>query len=72
MITLSDQRLWRPDRPALYDLTLEILSGGTVVDRVQSYFGQRKVSLHDGKVYLNNGPLFLRLALDQGTGPRAS
>ena len=71
MITLADQRVWRPDRPALYDLTLEMLSGGTVVDRVQSYFGQRKVGLHDGKVYLNNEPFFLRLALDQGYWPES-
>ena len=72
VLTLGDQHVWRPDRPALYDLTVEILSGGTVVDRVQSYFGQRKVSIHDGKVYLNNEPFFLRLALDQGYRPRAS
>ena len=52
-------------------MTLEIVSGGTVVDRVQSYFGQRKVSLHDGKVYLNNEPFYLRLALDQGYWPES-
>ena len=63
--------MWRPDRPALYDLALELVSGGTVVDRVQSYFGQRKVSLHDGKMYLNNEPFFLRLALDQGYWPES-
>ena len=71
VLTLGEQRVWRPDRPALYDLTLEVVAGGTVVDRVQSYFGQRKVSLHDGKVYLNNDPLFLRLALDQGYWPES-
>jgi beta-galactosidase/beta-glucuronidase len=71
VMTLGEQRVWRPDRPALYDLALELSSGGTVVDRVQSYFGQRKVSLHDGKVYLNNDPLFLRLALDQGYWPES-
>jgi beta-galactosidase/beta-glucuronidase len=71
VMTLNDQRVWRPDRPALYDLTLEIVSGGTVVDRVQGYFGQRKVSLHDGKVYLNNEPFYLRLALDQGYWPES-
>ena len=71
VLTLNDQRVWRPDRPALYDLTLEIVSGGTVVDRVQSYFGQRKVSLHDGKVYLNNEPFYLRLVLDQGYWPES-
>ena len=71
VLTLADQRLWRPDRPALYDLTLELLSGSAVVDRLQSYFGQRKVGLHDGKMYLNNEPFFLRLALDQGYWPES-
>ena len=40
-------------------------------DRVQSYFGQRKVGLHDGKIYLNNEPLYLRLVLDQGYWPES-
>jgi beta-galactosidase/beta-glucuronidase len=71
VLTLAEQRMWRPDRPALYELALELVSGGTVVDRVQSYFGQRKVSLHDGKMYLNNEPFFLRLALDQGYWPES-
>jgi hypothetical protein len=71
VLTLAEPRLWRPDRPALYDLTVELLSGSTVVDRVQSYFGQRKVGLHDGKLYLNNEPFYLRLALDQGYWPES-
>jgi hypothetical protein len=47
------------------------MSGGTVLDRVDSYFGQRKVSVHDGKIYLNNSPYYLRLALDQGYWPES-
>jgi beta-galactosidase/beta-glucuronidase len=71
VLTLENQRLWSPERPVLYDLTLEVTADGQTVDRVQSYFGQRKVSLHDGKVYLNNAPYFLRLALDQGYWPES-
>ena len=52
-------------------MTLELVSGGTVVDRVDTYFGQRKVSLHDGKFYLNNAPYYLRLVLDQGYWPES-
>jgi beta-galactosidase/beta-glucuronidase len=40
-----------------------------VLDAVQSYFGQRKVSTHQGKVYLNNAPYYLKLVLDQGYWP---
>jgi beta-galactosidase/beta-glucuronidase len=72
VLTLPDQRLWRPDRPALYDLTLEVEANGAVVDRVQSYFGQRKISVHDGKLYLNDAPYFLRFALDQGYWPEST
>jgi beta-galactosidase/beta-glucuronidase len=67
---LRDQRLWAPWEPTLYDLTVELVSAdGRVLDRVASYFGQRKVSTHDGRVYLNNYPYFLRLVLDQGYWP---
>ena len=69
---LSEQRLWSPWEPTLYDLTVELVSAeGRVVDRVASYFGQRKVSTHQGRVYLNNYPYFLRLVLDQGYWPES-
>jgi beta-galactosidase/beta-glucuronidase len=71
VLTLDNQRLWSPDRPVLYDLSLEIVADGRTMDRVDSYFGQRKVSLHDGKLYLNNSPYYLRLALDQGYWPES-
>jgi beta-galactosidase/beta-glucuronidase len=67
---LNEQRLWSPWEPTLYDLTVELVGpDGRVLDRVESYFGQRKVSTHDGRVYLNNYPYFLRLVLDQGYWP---
>jgi len=69
VLSLPDQRLWSPGSPNLYDLRLELMSGTNVLDRVDSYFGQRKVSLRDGKFYLNNAPYYLRLVLDQGYWP---
>src|SRR5215207_1106310 len=67
---LNDQRLWAPWEPTLYDLTVELVGAdGRVLDRVESYFGQRKVSTHEGRVYLNNYPYILRLVLDQGYWP---
>ena len=69
---LREQRLWAPWEPTLYDLTVELIGGGgQVLDRVESYFGQRKVSTHDGRVYLNNNPYYLRLVLDQGYWPES-
>jgi beta-galactosidase/beta-glucuronidase len=68
-LTLENQQLWSPERPNLYDLNIEILSGGKVLDNVGSYFGQRKVGVHSGKFYLNNAPYYLKLVLDQGYWP---
>jgi beta-galactosidase/beta-glucuronidase len=59
--------LWSPELPNLYDLRLELLDrDGEVLDRVESYFGMRKVEVKDGKVFLNDRPLYQRLVLDQG------
>jgi beta-galactosidase/beta-glucuronidase len=68
VLALNAQRLWTPERPVLYDLDLE-LNDGVTTDRVRSYFGQRKIAVHDGRIYLNNSPYYLRLVLDQGYWP---
>jgi beta-galactosidase/beta-glucuronidase len=62
--------LWSPEHPILYDLRLELLDpDGEVLDRVESYFGMRKIEVKDGKVLLNDRPLYQRLVLDQGYFP---
>jgi beta-galactosidase/beta-glucuronidase len=62
--------LWSPEHPDLYDLRLELLDQGReVLDRVDSYFGMRKIETKDGKVFLNDRPLYQRLVLDQGYFP---
>ena len=62
--------LWSPEHPNLYDLRLELLGqGGEVLDRVESYFGMRKIEVKSGKVLLNDRPLYQRLILDQGYFP---
>ena len=66
---LENQQLWSPERPNLYDLSIEVISGDKVLDKVDSYFGQRKVGTHAGKFYLNNAPYYLKLVLDQGYWP---
>ena len=56
---------WEPGHPALYDLDIR-LDGG---DSVHTYFGMRKIEVRNGRVFLNNHPLYQRLILDQGYWP---
>jgi beta-galactosidase/beta-glucuronidase len=63
--------LWSPEHPNLYDLQLELLDpDDEVLDRLDSYFGMRKIEAKDGKVLLNDRPLYQRLVLDQGYFPQ--
>lgn len=57
---------WSPSAPNLYDIKYVLKKGGTAVDTVKSYFGMRSVSARNGKVLLNNQPVYQRLVLDQG------
>jgi Beta-galactosidase/beta-glucuronidase len=68
-VSLPDQKLWSPDNPFLYDL--KVTYGD---DAVESYFGQRKISvMKDEKgvprMALNNEILFQYGPLDQGWWP---
>jgi len=68
-------RLWSPDSPFLYDLQVTLKGRtGKAVDRVESYFGMRRISVGkdaDGinRLLLNNRPLFQYGFLDQGWWP---
>jgi beta-galactosidase/beta-glucuronidase len=64
-------RLWSVERPSLYDVTLELKKGSEVLDRVQSYFGIRQVSLENGRVAINGRPVYLKFVLDQGYWPES-
>lgn len=61
--------MWWPHAPHLYDLTIETIVGGKVSDKVDTYFGMRKIEIVNGKVLLNNHVLFQKLILDQGYWP---
>ena len=56
---------WSPWNPKLYDVEM-VLSDGEENDEVTSYFGMRKIGIENGRVLLNNLPLYQRLILDQG------
>ncbi|MBR5288461.1 MAG: glycoside hydrolase family 2 [Clostridia bacterium] len=66
---LDPIKVWAPGCPNLYDLTVTLLKGGKVVDKVDTYFGMRKIERRDGRIYLNNSPLYQKLILDQGYWP---
>ena len=68
---VRDPRLWHPSTPNLYDVTFELRRGGSVLDRVNSYFGFRSVSVEHKRVMLNSRPLYLKMILDQGYWPES-
>jgi len=73
MLDVPDAKLWSPENPFLYDLRLELKRGEEVIDRVESYFGMRKISTGevDGvpRIFLNNKVYYQAGLLDQGTWP---
>jgi beta-galactosidase/beta-glucuronidase len=68
---VRDPKLWSPESPALYDVIFELRRGAAVVDRVQSYFGFRSVSIKNGRVAINGKPIYLKFILDQGYWPES-
>lgn len=63
-IDLSELHLWQPLDAKLYDLRLEF-----GMDKVDTYFGMRKLTLTDKLMLINDKPIFQRLVLDQGYYP---
>ena len=68
------EKIWDLDHPYLYEVKAK-LQGGDGEDCVSSYFGMRKISV--GRlpgtdypyVFLNDKPIYLRMALDQSYTP---
>lgn len=60
---------WTPESPNLFDVSITVLEEGNPIDRVESYFGMRKIHTENGMVYLNNRPYYQKLVLDQGYWP---
>ena len=74
-INLEDKnnqiKLWSPEQPHLYDLEMQVYKNNEVVDQVNSYFGMRKISIDQDRIFLNNQPLYQKLILDQGYWPES-
>lgn len=74
VVPVSRAKLWSPENPFLYDLVAELKLGNRTIDRLESYFGMRKISLgKDGRgftrILLNDEPYFQLGPLDQGFWP---
>ena len=66
--------LWTPDNPHLYEVTLELLKGNEIIDKLSGYSGLRKISTGktiDGftRLLLNNKFVYQNGPLDQGFWP---
>ena len=76
-VTIPNQQLWNTENPNLYKgtFTLTDTANSKELDKVGTYFGQRKISVNklDSRDYqyinLNNKPVFLSGLLDQGFWP---
>jgi hypothetical protein len=72
-IPVPNARLWSPDDPFLYDLSISLTRNKKTVDQISSYFGMRKISVGmvNGvqRILLNNKFIFQLGALDQGYWP---
>jgi beta-galactosidase/beta-glucuronidase len=62
-------KLWSPESPNLYDLTVRLFEGDQLLDEVKSYFGLRGIELRDGRICLNGESTYLKMVLDQGYWP---
>jgi beta-galactosidase/beta-glucuronidase len=74
IIKIPSPKLWSPKSPFLYDFTIKIEQENEIIDKVESYFGMRKISLGEGNngiktIVLNNEKIFQYGTLDQGYWP---
>ena len=73
-LTIAKPKLWSPDSPFLYGLSVTLEGEGKTHDTVASYFGMRKIALGKDvngmtRIMLNGKPLFQYGPLDQGWWP---
>ena len=74
LLKIPGAKLWSPDEPNLYDLKLELTSGGKVIDEVKSYtalreFGKARDANGNLRFTLNGKSIFHWGPLDQGWWP---
>ena len=68
-LSIPYAKLWSPESPNLYDLTVRLYDGDTLLDEIRSYIGLRSIEVRDGRVVLNGRPVYMKMVLDQGYWP---
>ncbi|MBW8038684.1 MAG: glycoside hydrolase family 2 [Planctomycetes bacterium] len=73
-IKMTSPKLWSPDSPFLYDLEIKLMKDKKTLDKVDSYFGMRKIEVKKdeagiNRLFLNDKVLFQYGPLDQGWWP---
>lgn len=73
LVNIPNQKLWSPDNPFLYNLEICIFENEAEKDKLNSYFGMRKISMGEWggykRIMLNNKYVFNFGVLDQGYWP---
>lgn len=62
----DDGWTWTPNNPILFSCEFKLKKTDKVYDQVESYFGMREIKSENGKIILNNVPIFQKLVLNQG------
>ncbi len=74
VLSIPNAKLWDTKSPFLYDIKVELLRNGKVIDQAKSYFAMRKIAVgRDAngikRMLLNNKFVFQYGPLDQGWWP---
>ena len=56
-LAVTSPKLWSPDSPVLYDLCVQLLSDGVLLEEKHERIGIRTVRVEDGVFYLNESPV---------------
>lgn len=67
-LNVANPLLWSPEQPNLYTAAVQLDAPG-IEDNVNVRFGFREIRIQDGKLLLNDEPIFLLSALDQDFYP---
>ncbi|WP_332732566.1 glycoside hydrolase family 2 protein [Flavihumibacter sp.] len=73
-LAIPNARVWSPEDPFLYQLSIAVIRNGKIIDEVKSYFAMRKISMVKDaqgiqRMMFNNKFLFQYGPLDQGWWP---
>ena len=65
----DDVKLWDEFEPNLYEMHVSLLANGKKTDEKTITFGMRKIEAKEGRLYLNNHPVYMRGTLECNTFP---